>query len=298
MKKLILTLFAFFSVSSAMATQTIQVVWPFAPGSSQAVMYRHLLDSANKQQNKYTFVFVNKPGAGGTIAAQYVASNPTTTILASTTSFYSRPMLYHESHNINDFTLTNTVCLDAPLAIFSRKYKIFNDLKNREATIGVLPGSVTQLLTQTIARDNPDIKFTEIPYKGTIEASTDMIAGHIDASVDLLATGVLTRMPESVSVVGITGPRTIRNIPTLSSFGVKGLEKMTNNYFMFTHQSVSNDFKKEISDIFNRAVNDQVRDGCVNENGVLETLNFANSDRVHKANTGHWEKLTQGFKKQ
>jgi tripartite-type tricarboxylate transporter receptor subunit TctC len=298
MKKLFLTIFAFLFFNTASAAETIQVIWPFAPGSTQAVMFRNLVDSANTQQTKYNFIFVNKPGAGGTVAAKYVESASTLSILASTTSFYSRPMMYYESHKAENFVLTNTVCLDAPIAIFSKRYNNFAEFENKEITIGINPGSVTQLVTQTIIRDNPKFKFKEIPYKGTIEASIDMIAQRIDASVELLATGALARMPEGVSTLGITGSKSIKNVPSLSSLGVKGLEKLTNNYFIFVHMSASSDFKKEISDIFNKSINEKVKDGCSNENGVTQSLNFINSDAVHKTNMQNWQRFTQGIVKQ
>lgn len=297
MKKLFLTIFAFVFFNTAIASETIQVVWPFAPGSTQAVMFRNLIESANTQQTKYNFIFVNKPGAGGTVGAKYVESSPTLSILSSTTSFYSRPMMYYASHKPEDFVLTNTVCLDAPIAIFSKRYKNFAEFENKEITVGINPGSVTQLVTQTIIRDNPKLKFKEIPYKGTIEASTDMIAQHIDASVELLATGVLARMPEGVSALGITGSKNINNVPSLSSLGIKGLEKLTNNYFIFVHVSASPDFKKEISDIFNKSINEKVKDGCSNENGVIQSLNFIDSDNVHKTNIQNWQRFTQGITK-
>ena len=135
MKKIIATLLVCFSTLTSWAnTQTVQVVWPFAPGSTQAVMIRSLIESANQQQNQYQFVFVSKPGAGGAIAANYVLTSPTLTVLASSSSFYSRPMMYSESHDPEQFKMIGAVCMHSPLALFSRKYSTIKDLKNKDAT--------------------------------------------------------------------------------------------------------------------------------------------------------------------
>ena len=53
MKKILATLLAVLSLGVSAQTRTIPVVWPFAIGSPQANMVRSIIDSANKEQNKY-----------------------------------------------------------------------------------------------------------------------------------------------------------------------------------------------------------------------------------------------------
>lgn len=298
LKKFGVVLLTSLSLNTFANQHNVQVVWPFAPGSSQAVMYRNLIDSANKQQTKYSFVFVNKPGAGGAVAANYVLSNSGLTVLASTSSFYSRPLMYLESHDPDQFKLINSVCSNGPLALISRKYSAFKDLRNHEISVGILPGSVTQLVTRLVTQNNQDIKFLEVPYKGTPEATTDMLAKHIDASVDLFGTSTLAKLPQDAAVVAITGTRSIQGIPTFSSLKIKGLDNLTNNYYLFVPKTVETSVAQELNTIFNSAINDSVRENCDNERGVVETLQFINSEKSHQTNLTQWKLITKGIQKQ
>lgn len=299
MKKIIAILATVLSCAVAQANpQSVQLVWPFAPGSTQAVMFRNLIESANQQQSKYQFVFVNRPGAGGAIAANYTSSANTLTVLASTSSFYTRPLMYNESHDPEQFRLVSPICLQSPLALFSRRYSSFNDLKNNTVTVGINPGSVTQLFTRLLAQHNPELKFTDVPYKGTPEATTDMLGRHIDTSIDLLSVGNLARLTPDTIVIGISGTRSLPGMPSFSSLKVKGLDNLTNSYYVFVPRSVDSSTAQELNRIFNTAINDAVRESCTNERGVVEIVPFDRAEKLHQTNQAQWRQITQGITKQ
>jgi len=298
MKKLLIYILCTFMSVAHANSQVVQVIWPFAPGSTQAVMVRSLIESANQQQSKYQFVFVSKPGAGGAIAANYVASSNTPAVLASTSSFYTRPLMYNESHDPEQFRLISAICLHSPLAMFSRKYSTFNDMKNHDVTVGINPGSVTQLFTRLLALNNPELRFTEIPYKGTPEATTDMLARHIDASIDLLSVGNLARLTPDTVVIGITGTRSLPNLPSLASLKVKGLNNLTNSYYVFAPHNVDQVLVQELNRIFNTAINEAVRESCNNERGLTELVPFDRTEKLHQNTQVQWRQITQGITKQ
>jgi tripartite-type tricarboxylate transporter receptor subunit TctC len=299
MKKIIAAAAVVLSCLTAQANpQSVQIVWPFALGSTQAIMVRNLIESANQQQSKYQFVFVNKPGAGGAIAANYAAASNSLAVLASTSSFYTRPLMYNESHDPEQFRLVGAICLQSPLAMFSRKYSSFNELKNNSVTVGINPGSVTQLFTRLLAQHNPDLKFVEVPYKGTPEATTDMLGRHIDTSIDLLSAGNLSRLTPDTVVIGISGTRSLPNMPAFSSLRVKGLDNLTNSYYVFVPRSTDTAVAQELNKIFNSAINDAVRESCNNERGVVEIIPFERTERLHQNNQVQWRQITQGIVKQ
>lgn len=299
MKKTIFATILAMSCWSALATQTVQVIWPFAPGSSQAAVTRNLIESANQQQDKYQFVFVNRPGAGGTVAANYVASAPTLTLLSNTSSFYTRPLLYHEAYNPKDFRVVSTVCSNTPVALIARKYTSFDQLKKQNATVGVIPGSITQLLTQLIMQHNPEIKFTEIPYKGTIEATTDMLGGHIDASVDFMSAGNLARLPADAKVVGISGTQSIGSVTSFKNLKIKGLDDLVMSFYIFAPKTLDPLVAQDLTRIFNSATNSNtVQTSCNNENGITVPTPYSDLDQLHTRNQDQWQKLTQGIPKQ
>lgn len=297
MKKILVVLSMVLS-SMAYAQKTVHVVWPFAAASPQANMIRTMIDSVNIQQDKYQFVFLHKPGAGGTIAARTVAESKELSLLASTSSFYIRPLLYKDSHNVDDFNMVTLVCSAQPLTIFSKKINRLSDAHGREISLGVIPGSITTLVSRTIKRENPNIKILEVPYKGTPEATTDMLGGHIDGSVDFIGTSVTSRFGTDIKVLGITGKRNIAGYSTFQSLNVNGLENVTNDYFYFVNKSVDVATRQELNRILTNSYTEKTKFFCEDDFGQLVKTPFSQVDSINQSNKQRWEKLTSGFAKE
>jgi len=277
------------------APQTVQMVWPFNPGSAQAVMFRHVIDTANQSQQKYQFVFANKPGGGGTVAAQAVLAEKNLTVLISTSSFYVRPMMYTESHDIGRFSLISSVCENTPIGIFSRRYRTLAEARAVPLTVGVLPGSITELVTDTMRKNNPGLQITPVPYKGTPEATTDMMGGHIDASLDFLDAAVMSRLTADVSVIGVTGAKSFPNAPSFSSLEVKGLDNLTNSYYAFVPATTDSSVKQELAVIFFKSMPPVVKQLCDEHKGSVGKTPVDQLDQLHKNNIKTWQQLTQGI---
>ena len=297
MKKILASLLLLI-VSAAHAQKTVQVVWPFAAGSSQANMVRSMIDSANSQQNTYQFIFLHKPGAGGTLAAKLVSESKNLSLLASTSSFYIRPLIYKDSHNVDDFNLVTLFCTRQPLAIFSKKINKFSDVSDREISLGIIPGSITTLVTRTIIRENKNVKILEVPFKGTPEATNDMLGGHIDGSVDFIGTTAISRFGNDITVLGITGNRSINGYPTFQSLKINGLENVTNDYFFIVNKSVDTTTRQELNRILNNSYNEKTRFFCEDDFGQLVRTPFNEVDIIHQENKRRWEKLTAGIVKE
>jgi len=293
MKYILTSLLLLFS-SLTYAQKNVQIVWPFAAGSSQANMVRSIIDNANTQQDKYKFIFAHKPGAGGAVAAQAVADSKELAVLAHTSSFYVRPLLYKESHNVEDFNMVTIYCTAQPLAIFSKKINKLSDAQGREIKLGIIPGSITSLVSKAIKRENPDIKIIEVPYKGTPEATTDMLGGHIDGSVDFIGTSVTARFGNDIKVLGLTGKRSLGGYPTFQSLQVKGLENVANDYFFFVNKSVDNTTRQELNKILTNAYNEKTKFFCEDDFGQLVATAFNQVDSVNQSHKQKWEKLTIG----
>lgn len=286
------------SLSAWAQPQSIQVVWPFAPASSAALMVKNLIDSANQQQNTYQFVFVNKPGAGGAIAARYAATTPNA-VLASGTGFYTRPLMYNESHNPEQFRLIGTYCSDVPMGMFVRKYSSLNEIRNKEVTVGIMPGSINQLFVKQMARNNPDFKFVEVPFKNTPEQMTSLLGGHIDVSIDFLSAANLAVLPADARVLGVSGTRPVATVPTLSSLRVKGLEKMGTSYYILAPNTMDTAAAQALNQIFSSAANtNAVQQSCTNEGGRTEITAFDRVDRAHRDNMSYWQAVAVGIEKQ
>lgn len=293
MKK-IFYLLALLICTSANAQKNIEVVWPFSVASTQAQMVRALIENANNTQKKYNFVFLHKPGAGGSIAALYVKEAKNTAILASTSSFYIRPKLFKDSHHVDDFSMISTFCENQPLAIFSKKIDNLN-INNNGITIGVIPGSITTLVTRSISRENNHVKIIEIPYKGTPEATSDMLGGHIDGSVDFIGNSTMGRLGKDVRVVALTGNRSINGLNTFESLKIKGLTQITNDYFIFTRKTMDIELKNELTVLLSKVLLGNVAKFCEDDYGQIPKNTSFNLDNLHIANENRWKSITNGL---
>jgi tripartite-type tricarboxylate transporter receptor subunit TctC len=259
-------------------------------------MFKELVNSSNLLQNKYKFIFVNKPGAGGSLAVLASENEKDLSVVTHSSSFYIRPHLYENSHNVDNFRIVNQICLDQPLGIFSKKYSSIKDIVNKEVQIGIIPGSITSLIPSVLEKNNATINLKEIPYKNTPDATTDMLGGHIDSSVDFVGSLTLSRLPKSVSILGITGKNDKANLKTFISQNIHGLEEVTTSYYVFLNKNIEIETAKELSSIFYQAINDKVKSYCENEYGTVEIRDFNNLQVIHNKNIKLWKKVTEGMK--
>lgn len=227
MKNIIILLVSSFITIVAHAQPVISIVWPMGAGSAAAQYSRILIEELNQTQKKYIFVFENKPGAGASIGARYVASKPNT-ILSASTAFFVRPNFYpSDSHNISDFKPLLTQCA-APMVIVSKKYSSWYNIdKNQKLSIGISGlGATSHLMAMEISKQYPNM--LPIPYKSTSEATTAVVAGHVDLSIAFL--GEISRFIDqgNLFALGISGDQPVKGIPTLESQGFAGLSEVVN----------------------------------------------------------------------
>lgn len=235
MKKFLLTLV--FVSSAVQSQQIITVVWPFGMGDTQAQYSRSLIDELNNNQKKYTFILENKPGAGATIGAKYVAATPNT-VLAASTAFFVRPNFYpEESHQPADFRPLMTQCA-APMVIVSKRYKSWRDIDNQQSiNIGISGlGATSHLMAMEIRKRYPNA--TPIPYKGTREASIDAANGNLDMSVAFLGEVEGFLDDGKLYALGISGTKRVKRIPTLESQGFVGVKEVVNMHSLIVPKTM------------------------------------------------------------
>lgn len=297
LKKLLFVL-SFCVAGSAWAQQIVPVYWPFSIAGQSAMMAKSLADSANRRQTKYRFIFTHRPGAGGAVAALSTLGDKDLAILVSSSSFYIRPLLFNESHEVEKFNMINTICVNQPLALFSKNISNINEARGRKITSGIAPGSITQLVNEAIRANNPDINIVDIAYKGTPEATSDMLGGHIDGSVDFTGKLTFARFPAGVNVLGITGTKNFPNMTTFASQKIKGLENVVASFYVFVPNTVSREQQQELSKILYDAFDEHVRDKCEEDYGTIQKTPFDQLERLHQSTYQFWRTTTKTIKKQ
>jgi tripartite-type tricarboxylate transporter receptor subunit TctC len=241
MIKKLLSIAVLLTSLAANAQEKITVQWAFSPSSTSANSVRVICDELNKMQNKYTFLFSNKPGAGGTIAANAVTASPENTLVAMSSSFIVRP--YFEktepTHNLDNFVPVLVQGIGSPLSIASAKHTTMAEVyANPKLTIGVSGvGSIGHLTANEITNVNKTATIAN--FKSNIEAATAVAGGHVDISVTFASDVAPFVESNKLAVLGRTGPGTqLKQIPDA--------EKLAANYAIFASTAMSADRFKEL----------------------------------------------------
>jgi len=207
---------------SAIAKETVTIEYAWTAGDGPANYSRAIIDEANHIQDKYTFIFDTRPGAGGAVAANYVKNTPNT-ILATASAFFVRPNFFpNESYDLSLFKEIYLQCT-APMAITSVKYKTWAEIpKDQPLTIGVSGlGTTTHLFATQIQAQYP--KLQVIPFKSTSESLLSVASGNTDLHVAFLGEvetwGADNPKFKKLTVLGISGSTRVRGFPTLVSQG-------------------------------------------------------------------------------
>ena len=118
-KNIIIGVVLSLSISAAAAAQTVTVYWPFGIGDPVVTHLRALVDKTNQIQNEYNFLIVAVPGAGGAIAARKTLTSQEPAVLATTSAFFVRPMLFSDSGYTFDEFKPSLVMSSSPFALLA-----------------------------------------------------------------------------------------------------------------------------------------------------------------------------------
>ena len=296
MKKLLLAgVFALAAVS-AQAQQTVSIVWPFGMGDTQAQYSRSLVEELNKNQKKYNFILENRPGAGATIGAKHVAATPNS-VLSASTAFFVRPNFYpEESHSVADFRPLMTQCA-APMVIVSKRYRNWNEVdKSKPINIGISGlGATSHLMAMEIIKRYPNAQ--PVPYKGTREASMDVVAGNLDISVAFLGEveGFLDK--GDLFALGISGRKAVRGVSTLESQGFAGVGEVVNMHSLQVPKTMPEAQYAELRGMVVQAARaDSVQRAYAVDYCEPSNLDAVATQRWFDGQVALWKRLSQGVK--
>jgi tripartite-type tricarboxylate transporter receptor subunit TctC len=252
-KKLLLVALMAVSVS-ATAAEKITLYWGFSPASNSANIYRVMVKELNRMQNKYEFVFDTKPGGGGAVAANYVAQNPTTTLLGGTSSFFVRSNFEKNTgYSTDSFKPVFVQAQGLPLALWSSKYKSLKDIKKTDSfTVSISGfGSHSNLMASILSETYPGVRI--INYTSLMDASKDVLGKHIDFGWNWLAEVHQQAEAGNGHVIGITGTRDIGSYKTFAKQGVKGFENTSTNTAIVASQGMPDGKLEEIHALLKEA---------------------------------------------
>lgn len=222
--------------ADAFPHKPITLVVPFSAGGPTDVVSRALGQAMSKDLGQ-SVVVENRLGAGGTVAAAYVArAQPDGyTILIHHNGMATAPALYKKlSYNpLKDFEYIGQVA-DVPMTMLGRKdlpptttadlVKYVKQNKDKVSLANAGLGAVSQLCG-LLFEEAVGVKMTSIPYQGTGPAMTALLGGQVDLLCDQTTSTLQQINANRVKLYGVTTPNRIKalpNAPTMDEGGVKG----------------------------------------------------------------------------
>jgi tripartite-type tricarboxylate transporter receptor subunit TctC len=215
-------------------TKPVKVVVPFTAGSATDIMARTVTQRLSDQLGQ-PFIVDNRPGAGGTIGVALVArAEPDGyTVLVHSSSYTVTPTTYPNTQydtqrdltGITPLALLPNVLVISPEKGIKSVAELVSAAKAKPgalnyASAGV--GSATQLNAERF-KLGAGIDAVHIPFKGTPEALTEIIAGRVDyyfcpvnAVLPMMADGKLLGLAVGSSKRAAALP----NVPTTVEAGV------------------------------------------------------------------------------
>jgi len=212
----------------------VRIVAPFAPGGGTDFIARSAAQKLTEALGQQ-FIVENRPGAGGTIGAEYGVKAPadgyTMTVIA--TSYTVNPGIYKLPYDpLND--ITPVIQLSQGPLIFvahpslpAKTVKEFVNIARAKpdalnfATSG--SGSIVHLSTELFL-DIARIKAVHVPYKGTGPALTDTIAGHTQflfGSPAVTMQHVKSGRLRAIAVTTLERIKSAPELPTIAESGYK-----------------------------------------------------------------------------
>ena len=302
MKKLIATLLTMLAIT-AHSRQTVPIVWPFNPAVASASYIRAIIDEANRQQDKYTFVMEVKIGAGGTVAAQYALNHNGPILVSSSSSFFTRPVLYpNESYRTQDFKPVYIQCTGQPYGVISAKFANLDQIKaQKSVTIGGLNGSLTETVARQFAKTVPGVEVIFVPFQATSQATLDMLSGRLDLNVDLPLNVVGDKWKDRAKIytIGSSGTNKRAEFPSFASKGVSGFEGLVANYQMVAPSTMSDAQAEELHGILKKAAQGNERLLNIYENDYCEPSNmdWNATNEIYQRWSKYWPEKLQSLKK-
>lgn len=167
----------------------VTLVVPFAVGSSTDIMTRLVAKGLNERLNA-VFIVENKPGANGTIAADFVAKarpDGYTLVVGTGTTHTQAPWMMKSFpyDPIKDFEPVAGIG-GVPLAILVGKDSPIKSMDDLRKTVSANPGKFaygTAFGMGTVCGENIrrgyGIDLVQVPYKSSPQALTDLMGGQI-----------------------------------------------------------------------------------------------------------------------
>ncbi len=210
-------------------SKPVRIVVPFPPGGGADTLAR-IMEPKLAGIWAQTIVVENRPGASGHIGADFVAKSAPdgyTLLMSSTASLTEK--------NVTQFAPVSLVSASA-YVVAANPGVAAADIRGLIALAKASPGKLgfgssgtgaASHLSAELFKSMAGVDLLHVPYKGTGQALTDLLAGH----VNLMFAPAQTVMPyvqagrlKALAVTGAKRSATLPDLPTVAESGLPGYE--------------------------------------------------------------------------
>ena len=203
----------------------IKLVVPFAPGGGADIVARTISQPLSQLLGQ-PLVIENKPGGGGTLAADYVAKSPAdgyillyTTPGPQMTNPYLMDKLPYNP--VTDLTPVSQVVFGASVLVVNKNLPV-NNIKELIAYAKSNPGKISfassgigssSHLAGELFKSRAGIEIFHVPYRGSGLALQDIIGGNVSMAIDSLGAYRSSIEAGSLKVLGVATSKRLSVLP-------------------------------------------------------------------------------------
>ncbi len=217
----------------------IRLIVGLAAGGPSDILAR-TISSGLQEKLGTTIVVENRPGAGGVLAAQEVAQSPNDGYMiqfAAMPAIIFVPLMnarlpYQQDR---DFTPIGAIAAYSLFLVANPDLPVKNiaDLlklakaKPGQLTYGSGGIGTSNHLSGELLRSMGGIDILHVPYKGNVQAQTDVLAGRVSMMFDFLSTTQQLVSEGKLRMLANTGKTRSKfapDVPTLEESGLKGFD--------------------------------------------------------------------------
>jgi len=281
----LLSIFFFFPFSSYSQTwpnQTIKIIVPFPAGGGTDALARTVSIELSKLLNQTVYV-ENKPGANGTIGAQFVALAPPdgNTVLLTIASFAISPALSKKlPFDVDKDFVPVSLVAKYPYLLTTGSQSELKTFKQFHEFAKKNPGKLSYAssgngsgphLGMELINDRLGLNTVHVPYKGAAPANNDLLGGNVDIMLNnLLASSSLIKS-KKLNVLAVTTAQrsnALPEVPTLIELGYSNME-VVGWYGMFLPVKTPKEIVFKLSDAIKQVIQNPDVLARLNQDGAL-----------------------------
>jgi tripartite-type tricarboxylate transporter receptor subunit TctC len=227
------------AVAQAWPAKPIRMVVPFPVGGGSDSTAR-ILGQRLQDRLKQQIIVENRTGAGGAIGTEFAARaapDGYTILLGSASEIVMLPAVASKLSfdPLKDFVAIARVA-DVPLLLVTHPALPVKSTRDLIELARKRPGDInygsagngsTSHLSMALFNSVTGTKMVHVPYKGSVQATTDLVGGMLQAGTNTMPAALPFVKSGRLRVLAITTPRRsplLPEVPTVSESGVPGYE--------------------------------------------------------------------------